>query len=98
MRIVANRILTDWEFERMNVPKEYVRSQTKGEITVSAFQKIQEMPGLFTENKQGDLGTEYRFECIVMSREQFKELIDAMLYEGIAKIRIDQIIKGIIKE
>ena len=84
----------------MNLPKEYIRSQTKGEMTVSILQKLQEIPGLFTENPLGTLlnGTEYRFECIVLNMESFQNILKLCRQYNIPGDEIEKVFNTLVNE
>ena len=97
MKITINRIVTDWEFERMNVPKEYTYSQMKGEMMMSALQKMQEMPGLFTENNSV-IGTEYRFECIILSMESFQNILKLCRQYNIPRDETEKVFNTLMNE
>ena len=100
MKIAINRVVTDWEFEKMDVPKLFVINNTKEDMSRAVAKKIINLPGLFTENPLGTLlnGTEYRFECIVLNMESFQNILKLCRQYYIPGDEIEKVFNMLINE
>lgn len=76
MKIVANRIMTDWELKESNLPKTFHKTEIERELAISVGKKLLEMRPLFYEERRQDLqGTEYRLEVLVFNRDTLKKIL-----------------------
>jgi hypothetical protein len=76
MRIIANKVLTDWELKESTLPKSFHKIAINNELAASVGKKLLEMSPLFYEERVEELkGTEYCIELLVFNKNSIRNIL-----------------------